>query len=96
MLLKRDLIGKLADKGYTKVAANLIWKDVVEVLEEALVSGEDIRFMGFGDLVVREMGPRKSKHPATKEEIIIPAHKTVRFLPGRRMKEELANGFIRG
>ena len=95
MLLKRDLINRLADKGYTKGGASTIWSDVVDVLQEAFVSGEDVRFIGFGDFVIRDIGPRKSTHPGTKEEIVIPAHKTVRFLPGKNLKEGLANGFIR-
>lgn len=91
-----DLINRLATKGYTKVACKLIWKDVFQTLEETLVDGEDIRVMGFGKFVVRELGERWVEHPATKEKVIVPAHKTVRFLPGERLRRELDEGFIRG
>lgn len=93
---KKDLVNRLSEKGYTKYAAGIIWDDVVEVMREALVEGHDIKFMGFGSLVIREINERPSIHPGTKERIIIPAHKTIRFLPGEILKSELANGFIRG
>lgn len=94
-LVKKDLIKRLAAKGYTQTAANVIWTDVVEVLEEALIGGDDVKFIGFGKLAVRDIKERRSVHPATGNSIVIPAYKTVRFIPGGRLKEELANGFIR-
>ena len=95
ILTRVELVERLHEKGYTKKAASFIWRDAIEVLEEAFVEGYDVGFAGFGKFHVREYAERRSKHPATKEWLTIPAHKTVVFVPGSNLKDELAVGFVR-
>ena len=90
------LVERLAAKGYTKVACKLIWKDVFQTLEEVLVDGNEIMINGFGKFVVRQLAERWVEHPATRERVLIPSHKTVRFLPSEKLRRELDEGFIRG
>lgn len=93
-ITKRDLIKRLADKGYTDLAADVIWGDVIEVLEETFVEKKGIKLVGLGSFVIRDIKPREITHPYTKERTVIPGHTTVKFVPGQKLKEEIANGFI--
>lgn len=95
LIRRSELINRLADKGYTKRAATIIWRDVVEVLEEAFVEGCDVSFMGFGTFRVKDYKAKGSLHPATGEPIILPPRRTVTFKPGTVLKNELAVGFVR-
>lgn len=62
---------------------------VIRVMKESLAKGEDITLRGFGTLSVVEREPRKAVHFATKELIIIPAHRTVRFRTAADLKNLL-------
>jgi len=57
------------------------------VLKESLGKGDSYRMIGFGTFKVVERSERKGRNPRTGEEITIPAQKTVRFLPGKELKE---------
>ncbi len=95
VIVMGDLIERLADKGYTKKASSIIWHDIIEVLEEAFVEGCNVRLKGFGSFKVRDHKAKGALHPATGEPIMLPAKRTVVFIPGTMLKNELAVGFVR-
>ncbi len=56
-------------------------------LKESLGKGDSFRMVGFGSFRVVERAERRGRNPKTGEEIVIPARKTVRFAPGKDLKE---------
>ena len=48
-----------------------------------------VQLIGFGTFKVKLRKKRKGRNPKTKEEITIPASKTVTFKPGKKLKELL-------
>ena len=95
MIRKEEVIDRLAKKGYTKKSANLIIDDVVRVLSEALVEGEEIQLHGFGTFYVRNMAPRETTDLVTGERITIPGHNLPKFTPGSTLKRWVMDGIIR-
>ena len=76
--------------------ANLTNKDAqvaVQAFMDTIVEGvkEDskIQFTGFGSFELKERAERIGKHPKTKEEILIPASKTIAFKAGKETKEAI-------
>jgi len=92
---RNEIIERLAQKGYTKKSANLIIDDVVRVIAEALVEGEDVHFHGFGTFYVKDVAPRETCDLGGKERITIPAHKSPKFTPGEPLKRWVREGIIR-
>lgn len=87
---KGELISELAEKGHTKKDAEKFLDDMLEVMEEAFVKGEDIRLVGFGSWSVRNRAAREAKNPRNLDEVIkIPATKTITFKPGKPLKEKI-------
>ena len=84
---REDFINAFAKRGYTKKDSALIMDDFIYTLEEILAEGDAVMFRGFGTFSVKDIGERESISPRTKERIRIPAHKEVRFLPGKQLKE---------
>jgi len=59
-------------------------------IRTALQNGESVTLSGFGTFkpVVRQA--RTGRNPRTGEAIAIPARQTVKFLPGKALREEIA------
>lgn len=89
---REDFINAFAKRGYTKKDSALIMDDFIYTLEEILAEGDAVMFRGFGTFSVKDIGERESISPRTKERIRIPAHKEVRFLPGKQLKRIVREG----
>lgn len=67
-------------------------RDVVaflEVVEEGLVAGETIQFVGWGSFEVKATAERIGRNPKTGEEIKIAAKKAVKFKAGKKLVEKV-------
>ena len=62
---------------------------VIRIMKENLGKGNDIFLRGFGTLAVVERKERNAVNFATEEPIVIPAHKTIKFKPGKDLKDQL-------
>ena len=65
-------------------------KLILEGFKQALKKEEKVQLIGFGTFMVKERKARKGLNPRTREEIKIPATKTVAFRPGKNLKEYVA------
>lgn len=82
-MTKTDLINEIAAKaGLTKVQAKAALDATLESISQALANDDKIQLIGFGTFSVVAKPERKGRNPRTKEEIVIPARKVVKFKPG--------------
>ena len=58
-------------------------------ITEALSSGGEVSFTGFGKFHVAERGPRQGVNPRTGERITIPGGKVPRFSAGSALKAKV-------
>jgi DNA-binding protein HU-beta len=64
---------------------------VLEVIQDALKSGEDVSFAGFGKFSVSERAARTGVNPQDpSKKVNIPARTVPRFTPGAVLKEAVA------
>ena len=61
----------------------------INVVEDELGDGGNVRLVGFGSFVVKERAARKGVDPRTKKPIDIPAKKVPKFVPGKQLKEKV-------
>ncbi len=90
---KTQLIDKIAEKsGLTKADSKKALDAFIEATSEALKDNNDgkLALVGFGTFSISERAERKGRNPRTKEEIIIPAKKAVRFKAGRELEDSVA------
>jgi len=62
---------------------------VFAILAHRLKRGDAVAISGFGSFKVVERKARKGRNPRTGKEIQIPASKSVKFTPGKALKEGL-------
>ncbi len=65
---------------------------IVRILKETLAKGEEITLRGFGTLSVVQREERNAVHFKTKEPIVVPARRTVKFRISEELKNSLNNG----
>lgn len=67
---------------------------IIRVIKEALAKGEEVTLRGFGTLSVVQREERNAVHFKTKEPIVVPAHRSVKFRISKELKELLNNGTV--
>ncbi len=89
-MTKSDLSTIYAERaGSSKKDADKAITTVLEIISDALASGEKVQLVGFGTFEVRERAARVGKNPRTNEEIQIPASKSPVFKPGKALKDSV-------
>ncbi len=85
---KADLVAAIAaSAGLKKVEAERALQALTGAIQEALVGGQKVTLVGFGTFSVSHRASRMGRDPQTKQPIEIPASNTVKFKPGKAMKE---------
>lgn len=88
---KADLINSIVDsvEGLTKRQATEAFEAVFAAITESVRGGESAKVPGFGSFSLSERSARKGRNPATGQVISIKASKSVRFKPGKELKESV-------
>lgn len=89
---KKELSYKLKTKTNFKLQdINLFLNSFIEVVEDTLKDGEDIKLMRFGSFRVVKRKARNGTNPQTLETIKIPAKKAVIFTASKFLKNHVNN-----
>ena len=89
-MTKAEIVEQIYEQvGFSKKESAELVETVFEVIKEALVSGEKVKFSGFGNFIVREKNARKGRNPQTGEEIQLEARRVLTFKPSLVLKNEL-------
>lgn len=90
-MTKKEFVELFAKKGEfaSKAEAEKKAKAFLETLEEALLKGEEVSFVGWGKWEVVEKAERIGRNPQTGEEITIPARKAIKFKAGKALEEKI-------
>ncbi len=87
-MTKSDFVDKVAtSSGLSKKDAGTAVDAVINELEGALKSGEEVSFTGFGKFHVAERGAREGRNPRTGESMTIAASRVPRFTAGSGLKK---------
>ncbi|BCX79510.1 HU family DNA-binding protein [Campylobacter sp. 19-13652] len=88
---KAEFIQAVAEKaGLSKKDTLKVVDATLEVIEDTLVAGDNVSFIGFGTFDVSERAARKARVPGTDKTIDVPASKAVKFKVGKKLKDAVA------
>ncbi len=71
----------------SRAQAERIYDAILLSMQGALAQGRSVSIREFGTFTVTTRAARQGRDPRTGAPLDIPAHKTVRFTPGARLKE---------
>jgi len=88
-MTKAELVDKMAeDAGISKTAANTALNSFTATITKALKKKEGkVTLVGFGTFSKVRRKARKGRNPQTGEAIKIKASNTVKFKPGKALKD---------
>lgn len=85
---KADVINAIAEQaGISKKEATAAFDAFVGYISETCQSGERCAIPGLGSFSVSQRKAREGRNPRTKEKIMIPASKNVRFKAGKDLRD---------
>ena len=86
-MIKADLVNRVAENSEVpRVKAALAVETIFAAMKKALRDGKRIEFRGFGVFQVRDRKRGVGRNPKTGVEVAIAPGKTVRFKPGKGLK----------
>ncbi len=90
-MTKKEFVDLYFEKGefISKVEAEKKAMAFLATIEEALVKGEEVSFLGFGKFEVTERAARTCRNPQTGKEMKVEAKKAVKFKPGKSLSEKV-------
>ncbi len=87
-MIKADLVNRVAEASeVSRVKAARAVESILEAMKEALGEGKRIELRGFGVFQVRDRKRGVGRNPKTGVEVAIAPGKTVRFKPGKGLKQ---------
>ena len=88
---KAEFIQEVAQKaGLSKKDSQKTVDAVLETINDALVSGKNVSFIGFGTFSTAARAARKARVPGTDRIVDVPATTAVKFKVGKKLKEAVA------
>lgn len=87
-MIKADIVQYVAEAlDLPRVKAALAVDTILDAMKEALISGKRIELRGFGVFEVRDRKRGVGRNPKTGVEVPIAPGKTVRFKPGKDLRD---------
>jgi len=85
---KKDIIERISERtGLKRTDVKLVIQEFLNEVIGELGLGHRLEFREFGVFEVRQRAARTAQNPKTLEPVPVPAKNTIKFKPGRRMRE---------
>ncbi|MDR0356698.1 MAG: HU family DNA-binding protein [Deltaproteobacteria bacterium] len=92
-MTKAELITQVAQESeITKIQAQKAVESVITSVVRSLKKDGRFPIFGLGVFEVVKRPKRKGRNPRTGEEMVIKAHKAVKFRPAKSLKESINSG----
>jgi DNA-binding protein HU-beta len=86
-MIKADIVARVAElSGIPRIKAVQAVDTIIEAMKSALCDGKRIELRGFGVFQVRDRKKGVGRNPKTGVEVAITPGRTVRFKPGKDLK----------
>lgn len=87
-MIKADIVHRIAEvSDIPRVKAAVAVDTILQAMKQALCGGKRIELRGFGVFQVRNRKKGVGRNPKTGVEVAITPGKTVRFKPGKDLKD---------
>ena len=87
---KGEFIDRLSDRtDLTKKEARKLLDSVLDLVQETLLQGEEVKLVGFGKFSVRARKASSRINPQTKRPIQVAAKVVPLFRPGKELKRQI-------
>lgn len=91
-MTKAEFVELFKEKGEfgSKASAEKALKAFLDSIENVLVKGDSVTFVGFGTFLAADVPEKSGKIPGSDKTYTKPAHKAPKFKAGKSLKEAVA------
>mgnify|MGYP001098584802 FL=1 len=87
---KTELVHNIKEKtGLSDSEVYLVLNAMLDEIVNSVKNGEAVQITGFGKFELSERSERNGINPMTKEKIIVPASKSMKFKPANHVKKQI-------
>jgi len=87
---KRDIIKKLSKRTLlTQKESEDVVNEILALIEEEVLDSGELKLVGFGKFFLYEHTPRPVRNPKTKEAMMLPRFKSLKFKASAKLKERI-------
>src|SRR5574344_1749450 len=92
VLTKRALVLRISERtGFVQMNVGEVLQQTLDGIVEALGEGKRVEFRDFGVFEITNRKERIGRNPKKPEQtVVIPAHKAIKFKPGKDMRTLVA------
>ncbi|GGA06326.1 integration host factor subunit alpha [Blastomonas marina] len=76
--------------GYPKSESQQLVEDVLDLMTEALISGENVKISGFGTFLLRDKAERVGRNPKTGVEVPITPRRVLIFRASQALRDKVS------
>ncbi|MFK5880929.1 MAG: HU family DNA-binding protein [Sulfurospirillum sp.] len=88
---KAEFIQAVSEKAeLSKKDTQKVVDAAIAAVQDALVAGKNVSFIGFGTFSTAKRAARKARVPGTDKIVDVPATTAVKFKVGKRLKDAVA------
>jgi len=89
-LTKAQLVESIQNQtGLPKNRSSEIVENLLEIIKDTLISGEDVLISNFGKFCVNHKDERRGRNPATGDEMMLAPRKVVTFKCSGKLKDKI-------
>ena len=91
-MVRSELVNALASRfpQLTPTDADLVVKEIIDVMSQTLVRGQRIEIRGFGSFALVYRAPRTGRNPKTGIEVVVRDKCVPHFRPGKELRNRTA------
>jgi integration host factor subunit alpha len=87
---KEDIVNRIWNQvNLNKKESAHVVETIISSVKDVLARGDKLKIGGFGVFEVKDRKARMGRNPKTGEEAEIKAGKTIKFKPGKPLKQEV-------
>ena len=90
-LTKNEIVGKVNALGFTKKKSTEVIESLLEIIKDALSTGDDVLVSGFGKFCIKEKKSRRGRNPATGQDLMLRQRKVVTFKCSGKLRDKINN-----
>jgi integration host factor subunit alpha len=93
-MTKADIVEFIYNRigGISKKESSDLVEMLLTFIKASLAKGENLKITGFGHFIVRNKKARKGINPQTKNQIILPKHRVLKFRVSQVLRNSINNG----
>ncbi len=89
-LTKAQIVNQVAEQsGITQKKTVETVETLMELMKSSLESGDDVLISGFGKFCVKNKRKRRGRNPATGDDLILDARRTVTFRCSGKLRDRV-------